>query len=75
MAGCRVGEPLHRRAVEVLEPLAGEHGADGPFRDAFARPQEVSAVGSAQRVVRIVGGEKDAVSRAGERADFALTLP
>src|SRR5262249_24402258 len=74
MASCRVGELLPRRAVEALEPLAGEHGADGPFRNAFARPQEVGAVGGAQRVVGIVGGEKDAVSRAGERADFAHDL-
>src|SRR5262249_58452219 len=66
VAGCRVGELLHWRAVEVFESLAGEHGADGPFRDAFARPQEVGAVGGAQRVVRIVGGEEDAVIRAGE---------
>src|SRR5262245_29500321 len=34
MAGCRVGELLHRRAVEVFEPLAGEHGADGHARGA-----------------------------------------
>src|SRR5262249_39692725 len=47
VAGCRVGELLHRGAVEVFEPIAGEHGADGPFRDAFARPQEVGAVGGA----------------------------
>src|SRR5262245_32993371 len=74
MTGCRVGELLYRRAVEVFEPLAGEHGTDGPFSDAFARPKEVGAVGSAQRVVRIVGGEENAVTRAGERADFAHDL-
>jgi len=36
MAGCRIGELLHARAVEILEPLASEHGTDVPFRDAFA---------------------------------------
>src|SRR5262249_57643997 len=71
VAGCRVGELLHRGAVEVFEPLAGEHGADGPFRDAFPRPHDAGTVGGAQRVVRIVGGEEGAVTRAGERADFA----
>src|SRR5262249_5314065 len=74
MAGCRIGELLHARAVEILEPLACEHDADVPFRDPFALPQEIDAVGGAQRVVRIVSGEKDAVTRAGERADFAHDL-
>src|SRR5262245_37390025 len=53
----RVGELLHRRAVEVFEPLAGENGADRTFRDALAFAQEIGAVGRAQRVVGIVGGE------------------
>src|SRR5499427_4326247 len=74
MAGRGVGKLLHRGAVEVFEPLAGEHGADGPFRDAFAGPQKVGTVGGAQRVVGIVGGEEDAVTRAGERADLAHDL-
>ena len=47
MPGCRIGELLHARAVEILEPLAREHGADVPFRDPFALPQEIGAVGGA----------------------------
>jgi hypothetical protein len=38
MAGCGVGKLLDRSAVEVFQPLAREHGADIPFRDAFACP-------------------------------------
>ena len=71
MARCPVGERLHRRAVEVLEPFAGQHCAHGAFGDALARAQEIGAVGGAQRMVRIVGGEQDAVTGAGEGADFA----
>src|SRR5262249_46418813 len=74
MTGYQIGKLPHAHAEQTLEPLAREHGADVPVRDPFALPQEVGAVGSAQRVVRIVGGEEDAVTRAGERADFAHDL-
>ena len=51
-----------------------KYGADGPSRDAFARPQEVGTVGGAWRVVGIVGGEEDAVASCRERADFTHHL-
>src|SRR5262245_16193305 len=70
----RVGELLHWRAIEILEPFAGENGADRAFRDALAFAQEVGPVGRAQRVVGIMGGEEDAMASPGERADLAHDL-
>ena len=69
MARCRVGQLLHRRPIEVLELLAGEHRADGTLGDAGALAQQIGPVGGAQRMVGVVGGEQDAVAGLGERAD------
>ena len=47
---------------------------DLAFGDAGAVAQEIGAVGGAQRMVRIVGGEQHAVAGRRERADFAHHL-
>src|SRR5262245_47779668 len=69
-AARRIGQLLDRCPIELLELRPGEHAADRALGDPFAGAQEISAVGGAQRMVGVVGGEQHAMAGGGERADL-----
>src|SRR5215831_17285736 len=66
-----ISELLYGCAVKRFELIAIEDICDASFGEALTMSEQVGAIGGAQRVVRIMGCEKDAVSRCSERADFA----
>src|SRR6266516_7486684 len=70
----RIGNHLHRRAVERFQPLLRQNLFDRALGEALAVAQQISAIGGAQRMIGIVGGEEDAEAGAGERSDLAHDL-
>src|SRR5918994_3573670 len=69
-----VGDDLHRRAVKRLQRLALQRLAHEPVGEARPFAQEQRAVGVAQRLVRVVGGEDDPEPSGRQRPDLAHHL-
>ena len=56
----RIRNRLHRRAVQRFQPFACQDLLHRSLGEALAAAQEIGAVGGAQRVIGIMGGEENA---------------